>query len=365
MGVPMPRLRLLIAGFAVTVLGLPLAHTATGTSDTHHVAVEQRGVVLPTWRTDGYQGGVAARAIGDIAKLGANWIQLTPTWRMTTGTSSTLDKRWTLTDNALIEAIDRAHRDGLRVLLKPHVDPQDGTDRWQIKPADRAAWFTSYGAMITHYASIARQTGVEEFSVGCELASMSGAADRGAWLTIIKAVKSQVIVPLVYAAKADEYHDVSFWDQLDFIGIDAYFPLSNKPTTDISALEFAWIPIRDEMSAFAIGIGRRILFTEAGYPSLVGAAIEPWSNDFSNTPSQQEQAAAYEALLATFSGEPWWAGTFWWSWWTDTGVYSPLDLAFGGKLAESVVRNWWAPTPSTESKRRPGGQSGPLPRSND
>jgi hypothetical protein len=365
MGQAMPRLRLIIAGFAVAALAVPFATAATGAGGKHHGAVEQRGVVLPTWRTDGYEGGLTTQAIGDIARLGATWIQLTPTWRMATATSSALDNRWTLTDTALLEAIDRAHRDGLKVLLKPHVDPQDGTDRWQIKPADRAAWFASYGQMMTHYATIARQSGIEEFSVGCELASMSGAGDRGAWLTVIKAVKSVFSKPLVYAAKADEYPDVSFWDQLDVIGIDAYFPLSTKPTTDISALEYAWIPIRDKMAAFAIGVGRPILFTEAGYPSLVGAAVEPWNNQYSNTPSQQEQAAAYEALFATFSGQPWWAGTFWWSWWTDTGIYSPLDLAIGGKLAESVVRKWWAPAPATDAEHRPGRQSGSLPRSND
>jgi Glycoside Hydrolase Family 113 len=366
MGHAMPRLRVVIAGFVIAALALPFANAATGAGSKHHDAFEQRGVVLPTWRTDGYQGSLAAQATSDIAGLGATWIQLTPTWRMATATSSTIDNRWTLTDTALLEAIDVAHSKGLKVLLKPHVDPQDGTDRWQIKPSNRAAWFGSYEQMMTHYAIIATQTGVEEFSVGCELASMSGAADRGAWLTVIKAIKTVFNAPLVYAAKADEYTNVSFWDQLNFIGIDAYFPLSTRPTTDISALEAGWIPIRDQMSAFAVGAGRRILFTEAGYPSLVGAAVEPWNNQYSRTPSQQEQAAAYEALFATFSGQPWWAGTFWWSWWTDTGVYSPLDLAIGGKLAESVVRNWWASTASSgKVKRRPGRQSGSLPGSND
>ena len=43
------------------------------------------------------------------------------------------------------------------------------------------------------------------------------------------------------------------------------------------------------------------------------------------------------------AAQPWWAGVFWWSWWTDKGVYAPLDFAIKGKLAESVLRNWWAP----------------------
>jgi hypothetical protein len=299
--------------------------------------------VLPAWRTDGYEG-TTTQAISDIAGLGATWIEFTPTWYMATVTSSMIDSAWTVTDAAVRAAIDHAHSKGLKVMLKPHVDPHDGTSRWQINPSNQAAWFNSYQSMMTHYATIAQQKGVDEFSVGCELATMSGSADRSAWLTVINAIKAIYSGPLVYAAIPSEYPNVSFWDQLNFIGIDAYFPLSTTPTTDISALEAAWIPIRDQLSAFAAGVGRPILFTEAGYPSLVGAAVEPWSNQHSSTPSQQEQAAAYEALLATFTGQPWWAGVFWWSWWTDEGAYAPLDLAVHGKLAESVLRNWWAKT---------------------
>jgi hypothetical protein len=311
----------------------------------HDGVIEQRGLVLPTWQRNGYDGPATAQAISDIAGVGATWIQFTPTWNMATGTSSTIDGASTVTDAAVQTAIDLAHGQGLKVMLKPHVDPLDGTPRWQINPSDRAAWFTSYQSMITHYATIAQQKGVDEFSVGCELATMSGSADRSAWLTVINAIKAIYSGPLVYAAQASEYPDVSFWDQLGFIGIDAYFPLSTTPTTDISELEAGWIPIRDQMSAFAVGAGRQIVFTEAGYPSLVGAAVEPWNNQYRSAPSQQEQAAAYEALLATFSGQPWWAGVFWWSWWTDNGVSRPLDHAIRGKQAESVLKNWWTSTP--------------------
>jgi hypothetical protein len=310
-------------------------------------AVEQRGVVLPTWQMNGYEGPATAQAVSGIAGVGATWIQLVPTSKMATRRSSTIDRAWGVTDADVAAAIDLAHGKGLKVMLKPHVDPSDGTDRFQINPSDRAAWFTSYQSMITHYATIAQQKGVEEFSVGTELATMSGSADRSAWLTVINAIKAIYSGPLVYAATPDESPNVSFWDQLNFIGIDAYYPLSTTPTTDISALEAAWIPIRDQLSALAVGVGRPILFTEAGYPSLVGAAVEPWNDQYSSAPSQQEQAAAYEALLATFSGQPWWAGVFWWTWWSNTGYYSPLDFAVGGKLAESVLRNWWASTPSS------------------
>ena len=341
----MPRLRLVIAGFVIAAMALPFAKAVMVKGGEPRGAVEQHGVVLPTWKIHGYEGTATTQATNDIAGVGATWIQFTPTWKMATGTSSTIDSAWTVTDAGLVSAIDFAHSKGLKIMLKPHVDPQDGTNRWEVNPSDRAAWFNSYQAMITHYATIAERNGVEEFSVGCELTTMSGSADRGAWLTIIDAIKSIYSAPLVYAATVDEYSNVSFWDQLNFIGVDAYFPLSTTPTTDVSALKAAWIPIRDRMSAFAFDVGRQIVFTEAGYPSLVGAAVEPWNNNYSQTPSQPEQAAAYEALLATFSGQPWWAGVFWWSWWTDNGVYGPLDHAIGGKRAESVLRKWWASAP--------------------
>ncbi len=344
----MPRVRLIIAGVVLVpgvvaaAIALTFSCTVLGTTSEQSAVVEQRGLVLPTWRTNGYEGPPAAHAISDIAGVGATWVQFTPTWKMVTGTSSKIDAAWTVTDAAVLKAIDLAHSKGLKIMLKPHVDPQDGTNRWQMNPSNRAAWFDSYQSMMTHYATIAQQNGVEEFSVGCELATMSGPADRGRWLTVINAIKAVYSGPLVYAANTDEYAQVSFWDQLDFVGIDAYFPLSTTPTTDVSALEAAWIPIRDQIAAFAGGVGRRIIFTEAGYPSLTGAAVEPWNNQYSSKPSQPEQAAAYQALLATFSGQPWWAGVFWWAWWTDNGVYAPLDHAIGGKLAESVLRNWWA-----------------------
>jgi hypothetical protein len=358
----MRPLRLIVGGF---VIALTLAIASTALLEGHErqerqerreqhgrsQAVEQRGIALPTWRINGYDGTTTTQAISDIAGLGATWIEFTPTWNMATGTSTKVDGIYRVTDASLKAAIDFAHSKGLKVLLKPHVDPRDGTNRWEINPSSRPAWFDSYQTMITYYADIAQRNGVDEFSVGCELASMSGPADRGAWLTVITAIKAIYSGPLVYAATSDEYPNVSFWDQLNFVGIDAYFPLSTQPTTDVSALEAAWIPIRNQMSAFAAGVGRQIVFTEAGYPSQAGAAVNPWNNQNSSTVSQPQQAAAYEALLATFAGEPWWTGVFWWSWWTDNGEYDALDFALKGKLAESVLRNWWAPNGRHETAK--------------
>ena len=112
---------------------------------------------------NGYATNSATQAIGAIAGVGANWIQLVPTWNMANKTSNTIDGTYSVTDAALLGAISGAHAKGLKVLLKPHVDPRDGTPRWQINPSDPAEWFTSYQSMITHYAAIAQQTASRNF----------------------------------------------------------------------------------------------------------------------------------------------------------------------------------------------------------
>jgi peptidoglycan/xylan/chitin deacetylase (PgdA/CDA1 family) len=129
--------------------------------------------------------------------------------------------------------------------------------------------------------------------------------DRDHWLDVIRVVRARYHGTLVYAANFNEYVDVSFWDSLDL---------------------------------------SRILFTEAGYTSERGTTTLPYSWTISQTPDQSEQAAAYQALLASFDKQSWWAGVFWWVWdvLPDEGGDHTLDFSPRGKLAENVVRRWWA-----------------------
>jgi hypothetical protein len=140
---------------------------------------------------------------------------------------------------------------------------------------------------------------------------------------------------------------VGFWDAVDIIGVDAYFPLAENATSDVDELVAAWTPIRDRLAATSHRYGKPVLFTEVGYRSQAGAATEPYAYDRPGPPDEREQAAAYLATLRVFTGQPWWAGAHWWMWaelpsadlpsGTAATSYSPR-----GKLAESVLREYWA-----------------------
>lgn len=302
-----------------------------------------RGITLPSWYRTDYDSPAADRYLLGIKATGAQWITLTPTWYQDRVTDSgPHPTEETASDASVRRIVARAHALDLKVMIKPHVDLPGDQDRAEIRPRDRGAWFTAYRRFITHYAGLAADTGVERFAVGTELAGVSG--DSAAWRKVVAEVRGRYDGPLTYAANYDEYRGIRFWKDLDVIGIDAYWPLSDRPTQDTARLRRAWRPIRAELAAFSREQGRRVLFTEAGYVSQRGATTAPYSWTVSGTAAPDEQAAAYRALLESFTGRDWWAGVCWWMWddWPDSGE-TPARLAYTphGKPAEAVLREKW------------------------
>lgn len=303
-----------------------------------------RGITLPSWYRTDYASPAADRYLRDIRATGARWVTFTPTWYQKRRGDAVIRRTGeTASDASLRAIVRRAHAHGLKVMIKPHVDlPGDG-DRAEIRPRDREAWFTSYRRFITHYADLAAATGAEQFAVGTELAGVS--ADRAAWTGVIASVRDHYDGTLTYAANYDEYRRIGFWRELDLIGIDAYWPLSDRPTRSVDRLRESWRPIGDRLAAYSREQGRRILFTEAGYVSQRGTTTAPYDWTVSTRPDTAEQAAAYRALLDTFTGRRWWAGVSWWMWddWPDSGE-TPSKLSYSphGKPAERVLRERWA-----------------------
>jgi hypothetical protein len=291
-----------------------------------------------------YDGPQFVQSLREMAQVGTTWVQFTPTWGQEAPNTSAIARTpRTVSDDNLALAITLAHGYGLKVFLKPHLElpTPELQSRSSILPDDREAWFTSYTAFISHYAAMAQRLGVEQFSVGSELASITD--DRPAWLRVIQEVRAQYRGPIMYAAEPGEYARIPFWDALDMIGIDGYWPLSTTPTTDVSVLQRSWEPIRAELAAFSARFGRNILFTEAGFTSQQGTTTNPNNWMISTTPDETEQAAAYRSLLATFSDQPWWDGVYWWVWnaLPDDGSDHATNYSPRGKAAERVIREYW------------------------
>lgn len=303
------------------------------------------------WRTGDYSSHGSDQSLRNLAAIGAQWIALVVTGYQTSiaATNIVWAPPRTPSDGDLAHAVATAHRLGLKVMLKPYVDVIDTVyGRGRIgstftRAGQSEAWFHSYRRALLHYADVAQKLGVEQLAVGTELVSLSG-RERD-WRQLVEEVRKRFTGPVVYASNhGGEEEAVRWWDAVDYIGVDAYYPLAAKPNQTVDELKAAWkqrgyVAL---LKRLAESFHKPILFTEIGYRSVDGAAQSPWDWRRPSTFNEQEQANAYQAAIEIFRDKPWFAGFFWWDWTADPhkGGAGDTDYTPSGKLAETVLKNF-------------------------
>jgi hypothetical protein len=262
------------------------------------------------------------------------------------------------TDAAVVAAIANLQAQGLTVVMKPQVDSLDGKFRGQFAPTNVADWFASYQTFILHYAQIASQNNVGTLIIGTEFVSLSGSAYKAYWENIIAQLRSSYPnLTLVYGANAtyaqDEFTTVSFWDKVDIIGVDGYFPLTGHADPTVAELVAAWtnnvngLNIVAALKNLQTTYNKPLIFTELGYVSAPGTNEAPYANAASGaTYDPTEQNNCYEAFFEVFSQQSaWMKGVFWWAWnvsppsGTDTG-YTPQNKP----AADVTLEKWYGST---------------------
>ena len=313
----------------------------------------------------GPQGAAAMRATG------ANYGSVMVTQYVQTYTSNTIAPETTSspgfdnsidpqspTDAAVVAAIQNLQAQGLTVFLKPQVDSLDGTYRGAFAPTDPAAWFASYQTFILHYAQLASENGVGGLIIGTELASLSGSSYKTEWDNIIAQIRSLYpSLTLAYGANAtsatDEFTTVSFWDKVDIIGVDGYFPLTGQADPTVAQLVAAWtnnkngLNIVAALKALQSTYNKPLVFTELGYVSASGANEAPYSSAAAGaTYDPTEQANCYEAFFEVFSQQTsWMKGVFWWAW--TVSPPGPTDVGYTPQnkpASTSVLPEWYGST---------------------
>jgi len=229
--------------------------------------------------------------------------------------------------------LKRARTMGLRVWVKPHVETTEFSWRGAITfqtPAEWDTWWQNYRAMLYPLADL----NPDVLVIGTELNSMTSQASE--WRKMAREVRSRCRCTVLYAANYDDVGNVQWWDAVDAIGVDVYYPLQS-PDAAMPNLVTAWRPFVKTLDDVAGKWHKRVVFTEIGYQSRVGSYLSPAQKDPSII-SQSDQANAYRAAFRVFSQKVWWGGALWWDW-------NPNDDGSGftpsGKLAEGVLRGWW------------------------
>lgn len=255
----------------------------------------------------------------------------------------------TPTDRDIALVVEEAHKKGIKVCLKPMVNTEDGVWRAHIGFPDLHSgdmdyywklWFSSYKNFLLHYAELAQELGCEMLCIGCE---MIGTEHRSYdWLYLIEEVRRVYSGKIVYNANHDREDAEAWFDELDYIGTSAYYPVGANGT-DEKSMEQEWQKVKWRLDAIAESRKKQYIFMETGCRSATGSSTEPW--DFSDKFSrydEEEQDKYYRTLLKIFKDDKNFAGIFWWDW--STFLYDKslegkdLSYAIYGKKAEQTLR---------------------------
>ena len=297
---------------------------------------------------------MAPDALDRATLTGANWVAVVPYAYVDPARPRVAFDRerqfWGERTEGVAKTIETARRSGLSVLLKPHLWVRGQGWPGEFEPDTEEAWemfLSGYREYILRFAHVADSMDVEMMSVGTEV-DLVALARPDYWRLLIEEVRAIYGGRLTYAANWDKYALVEFWDALDLVGVDAYFPLANEATPDVETLVEAWEPWSEELREIALATGKPILFAEYGYRSVDGAAGRQWElpdgRRARGVPANYEaQSGAYEALFRVWWNRPWFAGGFAWKWYAGSpaGEWIATDYSPQGKPAETILATWY------------------------
>lgn len=364
-----------VAAAALVLAAIPEATTAcidaNGAEVSRGTLAAQgfrRGFSLVGWNAGDLAAPQAARVMRSMARAGANAVTLVPVWYQATGQSATVDPEQsgagaTLAD--VIAAARTANSLGLHIAIKPHVDSRDGVWRGAFDPggaeggtAARRTWFDSYRARLLRLADVAESTRAGSLVIGTELINLStDPALEPQWRALIGEVRGRFGGTVTYAGnwgrQDGEYRRIPFWDALDTIGINAYFPLSLKRDPSLTDLRTGWGYFVDErgvrsswlsdVDGLRRSLRKPVVISEIGYPSTTDAASHPWDYSRKAPVDLRRQSAAYSAALSVWNRVPWLEGIYWWAWSADATEGGRGDPGYSpqGKPALGVLTKWY------------------------
>lgn len=243
----------------------------------------------------------------------------------------------------------------MKIILKPHLWLGHYNSKGQARSSIGFSeenlwqeWEADYTKFLLHYAHLAEQIGAEILVIGTELARSTRERPQY-WQRLIATIRMVYKGQLTYAANWwKEYEEIQFWNQLDYVGIQAYFELSNEPTPTNVMLTDGWKPHIQTMSGLSKRLNRPVLFTELGYRSISDAAAKPWrwpSHDEIGqaTPKNDIQVQLYHVFFNEIWHEPWFQGAILWKWHGNPNKSRTASIGFTpqGKPAEALIRQWF------------------------
>ena len=304
---------------------------------------------------NGYGGEKIKPSLDSLSKLHVNALAIVPyTFMRDPAKPTTLfipsgagqENDWATTCS-----VREANKRGWFSMLKPQIWIGGGHWPGDVDFDTAAKWdtfFNNYTYWILHYAVMAEREQAGALCLGTELVKTTlKHPDR--WREVIGKVRRVYGGQLTYAANwGEEFEGFTFWEDLDAIGLNSYYPLSGKDApTDEELLAGArrWLRMAAEVSRKT---KRPLWLTEVGFRSVDSAWMNPHADGGDRNANGVAQARCFAALNAAAAETPELKGMFIWKWPSYLGRESwrggGKEFSPGGKPAAEVIgefnRNW-------------------------
>ena len=295
---------------------------------------------------------VAQVHVDELIKIYANSASVMPFGFIRDLSSPTIffdtERQWFgETRNGAKQYIELLQKNGLRVMVKPQIWIGGGQFTGTLKMESPENWKqleASYDKFILNYAELAEEVKAPVFCIGTELKTFVENRPEY-WQELISKIRRIYSGKLTYAANWDEFTGTPFWKLLDFIGLDAYFPLSESKTPSVEELKLGWQPWKEKISELSLKTGKQVLFTEYGYRSMDFTAKKPWLVDRTEEGvNMKGQSNAKKAIFEEFWGEKWFAGGFVWKWFVQhnrSGGDKDNRFTPQNKPSQAIIANYY------------------------
>jgi hypothetical protein len=308
----------------------------------------QAGVMVLIYGNDPSFDVKVRQELNRLATLGANSVGLVFPIYQTTAQSADVhaDPTKTPSPDRIALFIRQAHERGFTVLLRPLLDEHslalDGQWRGTIQPKSVDGWFQAYQALILDYARLAQREHVDAFGVGSELNSLEAESER--WLRLISQVRQIYSGLVTYSSTSGNGYPAGFASALDFLGIDAYYPMGVQAGTTVQDLELAWRPWTAVIEQIKAASGKPVAITEIGTPSRAGSYLTPWTLQPGAPLDLEAQSRYYQASCDVLAGVV--PALYWWYATLDPSLTPLRDTGYNptGKPAEREITKCFGST---------------------
>lgn len=299
---------------------------------------------------NGYGSREADGMLDGLGNMGANAVAIVPYSFMRDPRQPArlpiMQRPGTENDEAVIHSAQHAKMLGMAVVLKPQIWMRGGKwpgDIGMDSEADWQAFFRHYNRWMVHYAIMAETYHWDALCIGTEMvqATLQREAD---WRALIRQIRGVYTGQLTYAANwGDEFEKTNLWDDLDFIGLNCYYPLSQKDSPSDRELGRSMADVIGKIERVCRRYQKKLVFTEIGFPSVESPWKKPhedWGDDLQF--DAEGQRRCYETVLRAIEGKEWCSGVLWWKCHSTANMRRKRETDFTpfGKEAETVVRGW-------------------------